>query len=542
MIRRALPLTLAAAGAAAVCAAPAVAAPTAGATATATRGAAAGGTVRVADASIPGSDGVILDAVEYLPASGPARALVVMPASWATPKREYGAIARHFAAEGIAAVAYTTRGFWRSTGTIMVAGPEDIADLSQVIGWAQGHVALSPAAKVGTFGISYGAGIGLLGAAADPRISAVVALSGWTDLQTSLLPGGTVAKEAVTLLGTSARLTGRPSQLLLNALADARTGDVSGLLPLAGPRSVGRHVAELNRNGAAIMIGNGWQDSLFPPGQFFDTFDKLTVPKRLELSPGDHATSEAAGAAGLPNAKTADGERWLEHYLLGVPNGADRQAPVRLEPTLGGAWRSFRSAAAVQRATRVGYLGSPSGRIGSWGAPRGSAPNAWSATYAGGTDSGATSGPIMITGLDYQLGRPIRLPMASVNRAHGLVWEGAPLRATTRLGGRAALHAELGSTRSKATIVGYLYDVDRLGVGTLLSWQPLTLDGLTAGRTAPFTLRFQPVLATVPAGHRLAVVVDSVDQRYLSMTAAGDTVRLASTAADPATVSVPMGR
>lgn len=39
-------------------------------------------------------------------------------------------------------------------------------------------------------GISYGAGLALLGAVRDVRIKAVVAMSGWTDFQEALFKGG----------------------------------------------------------------------------------------------------------------------------------------------------------------------------------------------------------------------------------------------------------------------------------------------------------------------------------------------------------------
>lgn len=491
------------------------------------------------DVTIPGSGGVSLDGKVFLPETGTGHPLVVMPASWTVPKEEYDVIGNTLAGKGYVAVSYTTRGWFNSTGTITVAGPEDQADVSAVIDWALVNTPATSGRKVGMFGVSYGAGIGLLAASVEPRIGAVVALSGWTDLQTSMLPGDTVSSQAIGLLGTTAGITGRPDQLLLDALDAAETGDVDGLAPIAETRSPGRRVAQLNANRPALMVANGWQDGIFPADQFFDSWDRLTVPKRILLGPGDHFVSEAGGLFGLPSEFTDAGLAWLDRHLLGTA-GPEFPA-VQVRPTTGGTVRTYPSLSALRTGTRRLSLGVPDTAGATGASLTAAAPPAWSATYAGGRESGADTGAVLAAGIAYALGLPTTKWLPLIDRSAGLVWQTAPLTAATTLGGLPTVHARVTPSGRRATVFAYLYDVDAFGTGTLLSWQPWTARNLTPGRAVAADLRLQPVLATIPAGHRIALVLDSVEGRYRSETASGDTVTVSGSSATPSYLDLPLG-
>jgi predicted acyl esterase len=487
------------------------------------------------------SGSVSLDADVYLPSSstGTVHPLVVLPASWSLPKQEYAAIAQTLAGKGYVAVAYTTRGWYSSTGTITVAGAPDQADVSAVIDWSLANTPVTAGTKVGTFGVSYGAGIGLLAAATDPRIGAAVALSGWTDLQTSLIPGNTLASQSIGLLGTSAKLTGRPDAVLTDALAAASAGDVDRVIPLAETRSPGRRIAQLNANGAALMVGNGWQDGIFPPDQFFDSWDSLTVPKRIMFQPGDHAISELGGILGLPNNYVDAGVSWLGRYLLGT-SGAAFPA-VQVQPTLGGAVRTYPSLAALRTGTRRVYLGAPSGPLAISASLTSTAPGTWTAKYAGGQESGAETGTVLLTGAGYAAGLPIKEWLPLIDRSAGLVWQTAPAGSATGLAGLPSLRVTLTPSTTKATVIAYLYDVDPAGTGTLLSWQPWTSKNLTAGQPVSAAIRLQPIVHTLAVGHRIALALDSTESRFYSETASGDTITVGGTPATAAYLDLPLG-
>ncbi len=132
--------------------------------------------------------------------------VVVVPAGWSP----YGWLPfiwayLTLAADGYHVLAYTPRGLgtpgWLSTseGYIDVGGCKDWSDGSDVLDYAARS--FSPS-TFGLLGESYGSGISQLIAAHDPgkRVSAVVALSTWGNLATSLYNNGTRHLEAVRLL------------------------------------------------------------------------------------------------------------------------------------------------------------------------------------------------------------------------------------------------------------------------------------------------------------------------------------------------------
>ncbi|MYV93474.1 alpha/beta fold hydrolase, partial [Streptomyces sp. SID1034] len=232
---------------------------------------------------IPGSGGITLKGNVFTPAgakAGDKYPLVVFPTSWGLPQIEYLAQAQKLADSGYTVVSYTSRGFWLSGGSIEVAGPPDIADVSAVIDWALANTPADPA-RIGMGGVSYGAGISLLAAGHDKRIKAVVAMSGWADLIQSIYSGRTQHLQAAALLGAAGQLTGRPSAELDRILKEFLGSDLAkeqDMIDWGRKRSPAAYVDQINRNGAALMLGNAWGDSLFPPNQYADFFGRLTGP------------------------------------------------------------------------------------------------------------------------------------------------------------------------------------------------------------------------------------------------------------------------
>jgi hypothetical protein len=54
-------------------------------------------------------------------------------------------------------------------------------------------------------------------------------------------------------------------------------------------------------------------------------------------------------------------------------------------------------------------------------------------------------------------------------------------------------------------------------------------------------IRLQPILHTVAAGHRIALVLDSTEGRFRSETTSGETVSVSGTAAGSAYLDLPLG-
>ncbi|WP_211763688.1 CocE/NonD family hydrolase [Kutzneria sp. CA-103260] len=465
--------------------------------------------------AIPGDGGTTLHAFVIRPTGrgdGPFP-LVVLPSSWGLNDIEYvGAAARLAYQSGYVVVSYTARGFWDSGGQIEVAGPQDVADASKVIDWALANTDADPS-RIGMAGISYGAGISLLAAAADPRIRAVASLSGWTDLAASLYPNQTVSSEGVDLLLAAGHLTGRPGPDLQQAEKDYLAGNFADVLPIAPVRSAATKIDAINQHSTAVLMANAWEDSLFPPSQLVDFYGKLTGPKRLMLTPGDHATPELFGAAGLPNEVWDAADRWFDHYLLGVDNGIDREQPVQVKPANGGGWQGSTGFPTQQQTIPLG-----------------------STRFGAGLDTIADSGTVLVSGaLQGYLGIPTGVSIPLVSRALAGVWSGSTAAQGFEVDG--APHAKLTVTPSAAdtTLFAYLYDVGPIGLGSLITHKPYSLLGAAPGVARNIDLGLEPIAWNVPAGHHLALVVDTVDPRYGSSSKIGSNVTLSGTLTVPVT-------
>ncbi|MGW6856434.1 CocE/NonD family hydrolase [Streptomyces xanthophaeus] len=477
---------------------------------------------------IPGSGGITLKGNVFTPAdASPGRKypLIVLPTSWGMPQIEYIAQAKKLADSGYVVVSYTSRGFWLSGGQIEVAGPPDVADVSAVIDWALAHTP-ADADRIGLGGVSYGAGISLLASAHDPRVKAVVALSGWADIIESIYSGRTQHLQAAGMLGAAGYLTGRPGPELQSILGDflgSRLEKEQTMIEWGKKRSASEQVDRINANGAAIMLGNAWGDTIFPPNQYAKFFEELSGPKRLEFRPGDHATAEATGLLGLPNDTWTNAHRWFDRYLKGERNGIDTEAPVQLKSR-----------------SNDGYEGYADWKsVGSGGTEK-LALSDTEHVFAN-VDSGANGGILFLSSILDQFAKaPPTASVPLLPRAFAAVWQSGRYEEDRRVRGTVRVHTTVTPTKADGTFVAYLYDVGPLGIGKLVSNAPYTFHGRTPGQAFGVDLELFSTAYDVPAGHRLALVIDTVDPLYIEHNPTGAQLTLSSPRTDPSYVSVPL--
>lgn len=480
------------------------------------------------------SDGVKIGAQVSKPSGSGRHPLVVMPASWGVTSTEYKFIAKTFTAKGFVVVAYTQRGFNNSGGKVDLAGPKTQRDASDVIDWALQHTAADPK-RIGMLGISYGAGISLLAAAHDKRVRATVSMSTWADLADSFHANRTTSMLSLGGLLNSPRAANNLSpevdtlkqRLAAHPAAGGR--DVDTLSVTRSPADV---VAAINRNKPAVMIANGWNDSIFAPQQLVPFFEKLTVPKRLQIAPGDHGGPEFSALHSEGNATVATALAWLSHYLVGAKNGIDKAQPIQLQDSTTRAWHGYSSWPASSSTVS---LAAPK----QTGVTIQASPATWTARLTTGTDSSASAGPSV-----FGISEKYRAPMASVigmPAARAFVWSGPQAAAPTLVSGTPRLHVSVAASAPSVSFYGYLYDMAANGTGQLMSVTPYTVDGLASGTAKPVSVDLQPVSWTVPAGHHVTLVIDTVDPRWHAAEKAGTTLTLSSTTGDPASVAFPIG-
>ncbi|MFI6444522.1 CocE/NonD family hydrolase [Kitasatospora sp. NPDC050543] len=490
------------------------------------------------------TDGVVLKANVFTPPPGTPGAdaqgrypAIVQPASWGQNDLEYVAQGRQLAADGYVAVTYTVRGFWLSGGEIDVAGPKDVADISAVIDWTLAHTPADPQ-RLGMTGLSLGGGLTLLGAAFDPRIKAVAALSGWGDLTDSLYSGETRHLKAASLLTAIQTPTGRRGPELERTLAQLfEDRSMDEVVEWARTRSPSTYLDRINAHGTAVFLANAWGDAVFNPSQAAAFYDRLSGPKRLELRPGDHATQELTSLLGLPNPTWASARGWFDEHLKGRAGRPGK--PVELEVRPGGThesyadWRSVGSRSESLRLGAADALGT--------GALGGAAGTGWRTSVVGGRDSGANGGIPELSGLLDQVAKlPPTVVIPLLPRSAGAVWQSAPSPAARDIRGTVRLHTTVTASSPRGTVIGYLYDVNAFGVGKLVSHAPQSWSGKEPGQAFPLDIALFATAYDLPAGHRLAVVLDTTDPLYGSSTPAGSEVTFSSPAADPSELTLPL--
>jgi predicted acyl esterase len=285
-------------------------------------------------------DGTLLHCDGYIPqrASGDNTTLfplIIFPNSWVCPTFEYIVKAQNFAQNGYITLEYETRGWYNSGGTIDTAGPLDQKDGSSVIDFA-----LSKAAEwnintsaIAFAGISYGAGISLLMAGTDPRVKTAVALSGWVNITTALYPNHSPSLAAVEFLVDTARLTGRPSQELINVSQDlSQHKNIDTVLAFAAKRSAIAHLDVINARKMPIFISNNMFDRFFDPMQMLDFYTQLQGPKFMLLNQGEHAEPEMLALIDIPGSYIWGKVRlFLDDVLKGINTGIFTGPTLQIE-------------------------------------------------------------------------------------------------------------------------------------------------------------------------------------------------------------------
>lgn len=504
--------------------------------------------------------------------------LVVVPAGWhpfGWPLFMWAYLS--LARRGYHVLAYTPRGlgfpFLPSTseGFVDVGGPNDRADGSTVIDHAVDHLAPS---TIGFLGESYGSGISQLVAAHDERVDAVVALSTWGNLATSLYDHGTRHVQAVQALLS---LTGGPVEdkfdeenrrILADFLADRNMEDVVDWGNRRAPES---YFEDTNRNGTPTFISNTWHEGLFPVNELLTTFNLLRVPKRLNMWIGDHAAPEGPGLIGpvADNTPLREAYDWLDHHLKGERNGVDGWDRVSnqvmftyvtepvLDPVTGeptgknkiveparresvADWADVTTGTERFALTGAGGQGSD-GRL----APEGREPaqeTGWELGFIAGVDTEATAmDQLMKTGEAEYAGNPKIYDTRKVDRAHAAVWTTEPFAEPRRVRGVPTLRLTARSTATSASLFAHLFDVAEDDTARIITHEPFNLHGLTPDQETAVEWELQAAAYDIPAGHRLMLVIDSKDPLYGDASVAWTQTVVSSPVGDPAHLELPLG-
>ncbi|MFD4658271.1 alpha/beta fold hydrolase [Kitasatospora sp. NPDC058444] len=472
-----------------------------------------------AEVSLPMADGTVLDASLSIPrnlAPGQTCPAVILPAPLIKMGHHayLGMIAR-WAQGGYAVLAYSQRGLARSTGEIHVAGPQDVADATEVIDWLVAQDGIDPN-RIGFFGASYGAGTSLLAAAHDQRIKAVAGTSAWGDLLASLYENNTrhlAAFEALVKMFGEDRCSKEFRGIIQKIRANTIDDEVREFARVRSPRT---YLEKYNETATPLLLTTTWHETIFSVPAVIDFHNRLTAPKGLLIQVGDHGNAEFPGLAGLASKPTDMAYRWMDHHLGG--SAGDGQPPrfdVRSE-------LMFNPFSDLRHATWDDYA-LPKKRFHLADAPAGQGdgqltpdkPQAgWTRSVkATGTGTDIVVAPKLIqTGMAERLGLPHSYRTAEIDRGLASFFATAPLEQASRVRGELELRVTVKPQQADTTIVAYLLDTDpATGRAQIVTHAPYTFTAEQAGRATTVTFPLQPADYVVAKGRRLQLVIDTHD-------------------------------
>jgi predicted acyl esterase len=498
--------------------------------------------------SIPMGDGTLIDAGLSVPrnlAPGQTCPVVLMPAPLVgIGRRAYLGMLPRLALGGYIVLAYSQRGLAESTGEIQCAGPQDVADGTEVLNWLGGLDGVDTE-RIGCFGASYGAGTSLLLAANDARVKAVAGASAWGDLFASLYENGTrhlAAFEAlVDLFGEDncSKEFREVIEKIRNNVVDDQVRD------FARRRSPNDYLADYAANNTPIFMGTYWHETIFSVPAVVEFFTKLQSPKSLLVQVGDHGNGELPGMVGLIAKPTEMAYRWLDHYLGGhAGSGATPQLGVRseymhnlLSELRHDSWKDY--TLAKQRF----HLGTvPAGQTDATMA-QGSAQQGWTRSFAAtGADTEAVVAPKLVqTGLAERLGLPHIYKTGSVNRDNALIWTATPLTDPMRVQGELELRVTVKPQAAEATIVAYLLDCDpKTGSAKIITSAPYTLVNAKAGEARTVSFPLQPAHYVLDKGRQLQLIIDSHDKFFADANEVGKSIEISSPQGSESYLDIPL--
>lgn len=503
----------------------------------------------------PGGAGQVhLDATVYRPAVIPAPAVLVAH-GFGGSKDSVGAEATALARRGFVVLAWSARGFGKSTGQIGLDSPDyEVADARALVDWLakQPDVALDGPGdpRVGVTGASYGGALALLLAGTDRRVDALAPEITWNNLSQALFPNaasrtpvpaatpaaGAFAPDGVFKrdwaayffaggpAGTGVCGRFRPevcAAYVQAATSGGLTPEIMQLLHRSSPATVAGNIT------APTLLIQGEHDTLFGLDQADATARELAsagAPVKVIWYAGGHD-------GGAPDAALQEQVgAWFDYHLRRVGTdpgtGFDYQVPGIFGTRGGAAPRTVHARAypglgsvGVQR-RELALHGGPQPVI----RPPGGSPAALSSLP--GLSAALPAGAANLDGVAMDLPGQTATFITD------------PLRDPVQVAGSSQIRLRLAAAPNAlapptqgAVLFVKLYDVGPDGRRTLPGGAvaPVRIGPLAAdGAPTEFTVTLAGVVRPVQAGHRLQVAVATTDRGYaLPQQPAGYTVSLA---------------
>ena len=450
---------------------------------------------------------------------------IVLVSPWSVGAIVYEYRARYLASAGYLVLAYNSRGWAGSDGEVDSAGPNDVADFRKVLDWLVAEQGADPF-RIGAGGISLGAGTALVAAAFEPRVRAVVSMSGWSDLFVSVFGNDTERFVWGRILNLAGQLLGgRFNQAWQQQQKQALlTRDAALLRQYTDPRSPQTYLDAYAEHQTAILISHNISDFLFPLNDVLNFYDKLATPKALTIQPGIHASAEVVELAAIGDRVWGQARQWFDHYLLRpLPTGYEivrglAEQRISILARDGETLVQGDGLADLSRQSRAFQLvGAESGE--SYGRLAESVdeaePNSCCDEIQFAYYSGAHSGvPILYPLLRSYVERPTIRRLSRLRSDRAFIYRTPSLANDTVIAGIPKLSFYLESSADSGQLVAYLYRERSDRQLDLLSLVPYSYDEVEPNKPFPVHLQFFSGFQQLAAGDRLVVVMDTFDLQF----------------------------
>jgi predicted acyl esterase len=478
--------------------------------------------------SIISFDGVKISANVYAPKNmgpGPFPAVVFIN-SYGMDEYEYQVPAATLAKKGYVALSYSARGFGKSGGMVNFGGSNDTADMTAVLDYLASHFPVDRD-NIAAAGISYGGMSALLALAKHDRIKTAVCMSGPADFYRGLFNQDASRTFWINFLkmGGFMQVLDPAFGAMLDDVMNYR--NIPAFRTWAASISPASYISQINARGNPVYISHNFSDDLLMVNANIDFFTRLTVPKKLDLNQGVHASAEAGGVLGAPNYVWNNAYRWLDYHLKGIDTGIMGEPSVTMERKFDSGRDSFETWPSSRVRNTVFYLHPRKNILDYDGEikasrhylstlfnPNGNATNRIEHLSLL-PDTIATTGiPAVAQLLESHVDVPVKVLIDFISPAKGIVFRSDRFDNGLKIRGVPKLCLNVAFSGGKGLLAAYLYDVDDLGVGTLLTHGILGSYNRTAGQRYTLNLEFAATAYDLPAGHRLAVVIDTADPLY----------------------------
>ena len=446
---------------------------------------------------------------------------IIFANSWLLDEHEYLFQASKLAKEGFQILSYSMRGWGCSEGELDILGPHDISDIKSIISWIRDNT-LVDMSNIGMSGISYGGGMSLMALAHDQRIKTVVAMSAWGSLTEALYKDETPRLFWTGFLAYTALFLASPGEEMKEMVSNLfNHRNIDETMKWTGLRNPIKYIDNINKRNAPVYIANNFGDNLFTPNNVWNFYNKLTVPKRLDLNQGAHATGEVFGLVGVDSYTWNKALDWFKYHLQGkvVSDEITSNNIVTMLTDLNHK-REVYTDIELKNFKKKSFYFEPrkllrAGKLSEKKYKGESTHN----TISNSLNSNATTGvPFLSAVIDGNLKVPVVSFLPSMLWRYGITFNSKIRIKKMEIRGIPKVSINVKPSGEKVQLIAYLYHTNSYGYGRLITHGSVTLHNAKIGVERTLNFDLNATAYDIPKGDKLSLVIDTKDLLYLEPT------------------------